>query len=63
MTLSEFYEIFNVQSGVVYRIKRNKTDTEILLDAEQSISTYANSSGKYILVETEFQHEDYERLV
>jgi hypothetical protein len=63
MTLTEFYEIFNIESGVVYRVKRNKPDREILLDAGQSISTYANPSGKYILVETEFQHDDYERLV
>ena len=63
MTLTEFYEIFNIDSGIAYRLLKNKTDVEILTDAGQSISTFAGPTGKYILVETEFQHSDYERLV
>ena len=62
MTLDELKVAFGIQDGVFYRVARNKTEIEMLTDAEQSISTMANPEGVFIRVATEFTHADYTKV-
>lgn len=62
MTLDEIKNLFGTTDGVFYRINKNKTEVEILTDANQSIATRTDPSGMYIRVETEFTHADYTKV-
>lgn len=54
---------FNLaEDAIVYRCARNKTDLEALTDAKQSIHTFSDSTGFYVVVSNEFTHPDYTRV-
>lgn len=62
MTTEELKQIFGIEDGIFYRVNKNKSQIEMLTDADQSISTYADQSGSYIRVMTEFTHSDYTKV-
>lgn len=60
ITLAEKFNVPN--TSIIYRCSRNKTDLEVLLDANQSAHTFGYSDGYYIVVSEEFTHPDYTRV-
>jgi hypothetical protein len=62
MTEQQLRELLNVQDGILYRVTKNKSEIEMLQDADQSIYTFVCSEGYFIKVYTEFSHPDYEKV-
>jgi hypothetical protein len=62
MTLNELQSLFGVSTGIFYEVLKNKTEVEMLTDADQSIFTYSCPGGKFIAVEKEFVHPDYVKV-
>lgn len=62
MTEQELRELLNVQDGILYRVAKNKSEVEMLQDADQSIYTFACPAGYFIKVYQEFSHPDYEKV-
>lgn len=62
MIEAEIRELLNAQDGILYRVVKNKTEFEMLQDADQSIYTFACSAGYFIKVYQEFSHPDYEKV-
>jgi hypothetical protein len=61
--LQTIKEKFNLsENAIVYRCARNKTDLQALTDANQSIHTFSDSTGFYVVVSNEFTHPDYTRV-